>query len=79
MAEEPINVAVAESFLKQIMTRKRNRKIVNSQIILVEVEAPEEEEGKESVMNRHTRSNINATIASMAISVTNAIMDHRAK
>lgn len=76
MDEEPINMHVAEPLLKEIMTRERNRRIVNSKIINVEAEAPEEEE--EAIMNKRTRSNISATtIKGMSISIMNAIVDHK--
>lgn len=74
---------VAEPLLKEIMTRERNKRIVNSKIINVEAEAPEEEEEapeeeEEAILNKRTRSNISATtIKGMSISIMNAIVDHK--
>lgn len=69
---------VAETFLKEIMTREKNRRIVSSKIIAVEAEALEEE--KEAVKSRQTRSNTSATTArGTVISVTNVMVDHKAE
>lgn len=59
--EEPINVSAVETLFREIMTRKRNRKIVNSEIIGVEEKVSETEE--EAVVNRQTSSNISVTTA----------------
>lgn len=57
--------------LKEIMTRKIDTKIDNSQITVVEAKEKEEEE--EAVMKRQTRSNINViTGGGMTISIMNA-------
>lgn len=74
MDEERINVVMAEAFLKEIMTREKNKRIVNNKIIPVEAKAPEEED--EVIMRNQTRNNTSATIArGTDISVMNAIVN----
>lgn len=76
--EERINVVVTEAFLKEIMTREKNRRIVNNKIIAVEVEASEEED--KVVISNQTRNNTSATPArGTDISVMNAIVNDKAK
>lgn len=71
-------MAVEEAILKDIIKRERNRRIVISKTIVVEAEAPEEEE--EAVMSWQTRSNISATtVRGTDISVMNAIVDYIAE
>lgn len=53
-------MAVAEAFLKENMTRERNRRIVNSETIVVEAWSLEKEE--ETIMTKQTRNTKNATI-----------------
>lgn len=76
MDEKRTNVIVAEAFLKKITTREKNKRIVNSQITVVEAKALEEE--KKAVKSRQTRSKTSATTArGTVISVMNVIVDHK--